>query len=268
LITLKIDDLAPPRAPPSGLPPRFAAVITAAGSSSRMGGGLKKEYRPLPGAFAPDGSPLTVLGAALGAFAADSRVSPIVIVHPLDSESGEFAARAALRAYAAAARDTRLLFIPGGENRRVSVYHALTLLSAYRPEFVLIHDGARPWLEKELLDRIIGGLERHDAVIPVMPLTETPKLIENGVVTEHLKRAAAFAAQTPQGFRFEKIYLAHRKAAERALHAGVEYTDDAEIYGAFAGTVAAAAGDARNRKITFPEDLPPDLQQFPASASF
>jgi 2-C-methyl-D-erythritol 4-phosphate cytidylyltransferase/2-C-methyl-D-erythritol 4-phosphate cytidylyltransferase/2-C-methyl-D-erythritol 2,4-cyclodiphosphate synthase len=224
-----------------------------------MGGGLKKEYRTLPGALSDGGGgALTVLGAALSAFAADSRISPIVIVHPLDAETGEFAARAALETYAQAARENRLLFVPGGENRRVSVYHALALLSAYRPDFVLIHDGARPWLEKELLDRIIGGLARHDAVIPVMPLTETPKLIADGVVTEHLRRAAVSAAQTPQGFRFEKIYLAHRKAAERALHAGAEYTDDAEIYGAFAGTVAVTAGDARNRKITFPEDLPPE----------
>ena len=225
-----------------------------------MGGGLKKEYRPLPGAFAVDGRPLTVLGAALGAFAADLRIAPLVVVHPLDDESGEFAARAALGSYAAEARENRLLFVPGGENRRVSVYHALALLSAYRPEFVLIHDGARPWLGKELVERVIGGLEQHDAVIPVMPLTETPKLIENGVVVEHLKRSAAAAAQTPQGFRFEQIYLAHRKAAERALRTGAEFTDDAEIYGAFAGTVAVVDGEARNRKITFPEDLAPIIQ--------
>jgi 2-C-methyl-D-erythritol 4-phosphate cytidylyltransferase/2-C-methyl-D-erythritol 2,4-cyclodiphosphate synthase len=72
-------------------------------------------------------------------------------------------------------------------------------------------------------------------------------------ITRHLRRADLYTAQTPQGFRFRSILDAHEKAVETTLPA--EYTDDAEVWGEFAGRVALVAGDPENRKITFPEDL-------------
>jgi 2-C-methyl-D-erythritol 4-phosphate cytidylyltransferase len=238
--------------------PAIAAVITAAGSSRRMGG-IKKEYRPLGDGFVDNtGKPLTVLGAAVRAFAASGRISLIVISVPPDPAAGEFAARRALPGDLPAkeARGPAVLFVPGGPTRRASVYHALSLLEAYKPGYVLIHDGARPWIDAALIERTIEAVLCHRAVVPVMPLTETPKEFDGaGFVRRHLRRASIGAAQTPQGFAFPEILRAHERAAERELREAYEYTDDAEVWGEFAGPVAVIPGSPANRKITFPEDL-------------
>lgn len=235
----------------------IAVVISAAGSSRRMGG-IKKEYCPLgPDYTDNEGKPLTVLGAAVSAFAASPRIETIVITVPLNAEIGEFAARESLPdRFLGGEVPPRILFIPGGMNRRISVHHALTLLAGYYPDYVLIHDGARPWIDRDLIERIIDGVIQHRAVIPCLPLIETPKEIDDrGFVRRHLKRAYVETAQTPQAFAYPEILAAHEQAAERELHECIEYTDDAEVWGEFIGPVAVIQGSAANRKITFPEDL-------------
>ncbi|MDR2021191.1 MAG: 2-C-methyl-D-erythritol 4-phosphate cytidylyltransferase [Treponema sp.] len=236
--------------------PSVAAVITAAGSGSRIGG-LKKEYRPLGGECDDQGRPLTILGASVRVFAASPRIDTLVITVPADPERGEWAARKALPQSLLAPASKRLLFVPGGPTRRSSVHHALSLLEAYNPGYVLIHDGARPWIDAGLIERIIDGALAHGAAIPLLPLTETPKEIDGqGFIKRHLRRALVGGAQTPQGFVFPRILRAHEQAAERELREGRDYTDDAEIWGEFAGPVAVIPGSSANRKISFPEDLP------------
>jgi 2-C-methyl-D-erythritol 4-phosphate cytidylyltransferase len=235
-----------------------AAVITAAGSSRRMGGGIKKEYRLLiPGVADDEGKPLTVLGSAVRAFTADPRIGLIVIAVPANRETGEAAARAALpAALLKGGLRPRLLFVPGGPTRRSSVHHALALLSAYSPQYVLIHDGGRPWVDGALIGRTIDAVIQRRAAVPLLPLTETPKEFDQtGTVVRHLRRSFVGAAQTPQGFAFPDILQAHEKAAEREILEQYEYTDDAEIWGEFIGPVWVVDGSPRNRKITFPEDL-------------
>jgi 2-C-methyl-D-erythritol 4-phosphate cytidylyltransferase len=220
-------------------------------------GGRKKEYRTLGGTDDGEGKPLSVLGAAALAFASVPRIDPLVMVVPADGEQGEYAARCCLPARVLdPGAKPRILFVPGGLTRRVSVHHGLALLEAYRPGLVLIHDGARPWVEGDLIERTIDGAIKYRAAIPVMPLTETPKEVgQGGIILRHLRRTLLVTAQTPQGFVFPEILRAHEKAAEKELAAGVEYTDDAEIWGEFCGPVASIPGSAGNRKITFPGDL-------------
>lgn len=236
----------------------IAAVITAAGASTRMGG-VKKEYRPLgDGIYDSAGKPLSVLGAAVLAFAACPEVDLIVITVPNNSETGEAAARAVLPAFPEhIVKKPKILFVPGSNTRRASVHHALALLSAYNVDYVLIHDGARPWIEPALIQQIIQSVKEHRAVIPVMGLVETPKeLDEQGFITRHLKRSRIVTAQTPQAFAFADILAAHEKAAQIELETGREFTDDAEVWGQFIGPVYTIQGDMKNKKITFPEDLP------------
>ncbi|MFP3043261.1 2-C-methyl-D-erythritol 4-phosphate cytidylyltransferase [Treponema primitia] len=237
----------------------IAAVIAAAGSSNRMGGGLKKEYRPLgPGIDDAQGRPLTVLGAAVGAFAANPRIGIIVIIVPANPDSGEAAARSALPSSSLlnAGRRPRILFTSGGPTRRSSVHRALAMLSAYNPDYVLIHDGGRPWVDGLLIERTIDAVLRYSAVVPLLPLTETPKEFDKaGFVTRHLRRSSVGGAQTPQGFAFREILRAHELAAEREARENYEYTDDAEVWAEFIGPVAVVEGSPKNRKITFPEDL-------------
>jgi 2-C-methyl-D-erythritol 4-phosphate cytidylyltransferase len=235
-----------------------AAIIAAAGSSRRMGAGVKKEYRPLgAGIDDADGRPLTVLGAAVGAFAANPRISLVVIVVPVGVEYGQAAARAALPpSLFLPGKHPPIFFVSGGSSRRASVHNALTMLSAYNPGYVLIHDGSRPWVDGLLIEKTIETLLRCQAVVPLLPLTETPKEFDgSGFVTRHLRRSFVGAAQTPQGFAFRELLRAHALAAERERLDRYEYTDDAEVWGEFIGPVAVVEGSPRNKKITFPEDL-------------
>jgi 2-C-methyl-D-erythritol 4-phosphate cytidylyltransferase/2-C-methyl-D-erythritol 4-phosphate cytidylyltransferase/2-C-methyl-D-erythritol 2,4-cyclodiphosphate synthase len=239
----------------------WAVIITAAGSSARMGGG-KKEYRPLPERFDGDGKPLSVLGAAVSAFAACAEIKIMVITVPPEGEDGEAAARRVLPARFPQGEGPELLFAPGGRTRRASVHRALALLEPHAPAYVLIHDGARPWVSPPLIRAVMAAAVRYGAALPVLPLVETPKELapapEPGVffVRRHLRRARLGAAQTPQGFAFPAILRAHQKAADREGPGEFEYTDDAEIWGEFCGPVAAVPGSPENRKITFPGDLP------------
>lgn len=232
----------------------IAAVITAAGLSSRMGG-VKKEYRPLGPELRSDGKPITVLDSAVRAFRSVPRVNAIVITVPLE---GETAAREALDPlFLGPGVRPPIIFVPGGNSRRSSVHHALTLLTAYHPDFVLIHDGARPWVSPDLINRTIDALIQFRAVIPVTPLVETPKEIDpSGTVIRHLRRASVVSAQTPQGFAFPEILQAHEQAGEQEISMGREFTDDAEVWGSCMGPVTVIPGEGGNRKITFPEDLP------------
>jgi 2-C-methyl-D-erythritol 4-phosphate cytidylyltransferase/2-C-methyl-D-erythritol 4-phosphate cytidylyltransferase/2-C-methyl-D-erythritol 2,4-cyclodiphosphate synthase len=269
----------------------FSAIITAAGSSTRMcgrmgghadgcAGGLKKEYRTLPeslgGGYDSRGKPLTVLGAAVSAFAFFDRIGRIVITVPADPESGEYAARRALpEDVLEGGQEPRILFVPGGKTRRESVHHALSLLAAYDPSCVLIHDGNRPWISVSLINAVMEAALEYGAVIPALPLTETPKELDlvsphgaaeipdaakntasavSGFIRRHLRRSSVFTAQTPQAFSFPAILAAHEKAAEKERD-GFEYTDDAEIWGEFHGPVAVIPGEYANKKITFPADL-------------
>ncbi|MDR2952325.1 MAG: 2-C-methyl-D-erythritol 4-phosphate cytidylyltransferase [Treponema sp.] len=235
----------------------IAAVICAAGFSTRMGG-VKKEYQKLNSLA---GSP-TVLQAAVSAFASVSSVEIIVITVPSGGEAG---ARNALSPELLSAQKPKLLFVTGGLTRRESAFNALSFLAAYNPSYVLIHDGARPWVSPRLIEAVIEAVKKHGAAVPLLPLTDTPKECDAPLwagqsqtdapavfINRHLKRPYIGIAQTPQGFAFPAILRAHEKAA--SLN-GEEFTDDAEVWGRFCGQVAAVPGSKENRKITFPLDI-------------
>ncbi|MCL2264824.1 MAG: 2-C-methyl-D-erythritol 4-phosphate cytidylyltransferase [Treponema sp.] len=221
-----------------------AAIILAAGSSSRMGG-VKKEFQKLENG-------LTVLGNSVRVFASSPLIQNIVIVIP---ENSEAEAKAALPQEYIKNQNLRIIFVTGGNTRRASVLNALTALTVFSPRYVLIHDGARPWLSLSLVERLITDVKKYDAVIPVLQLTDTPKELKiknkEWKITRHLNRASIGAAQTPQAFKFPEILNAHSKAAQ----VDEEFTDDAEIWGRFCGLVSAIPGEPENRKITFKEDL-------------
>lgn len=233
---------------------KIAALICAAGSSTRMGG-IKKEYRSLQ---EKDGRSLSVLGTAVSVFASCPEISYIAISVPPDSENGEVAARKAIPEDLLGHNTVpRIIFVHGGIKRRQSVHNALRLLASFDIDMVLIHDGARPWVDKALIRRVIQAAEKKGAAIPVMPLVETPKELDaGGMIIHHPPRASLCTAQTPQAFLFPEILKAHDQAAVEEETTGREFTDDAEVWGAYCGMVASVSGSVLNKKITFPEDLP------------
>ncbi|MDR2794134.1 MAG: 2-C-methyl-D-erythritol 4-phosphate cytidylyltransferase [Treponema sp.] len=119
----------------------IAAVITAADSSTRMGGKKKKPCSS--GNFRS-------VGAAVGVFASIGRIGPIIITVPPNADNGEYAARRALRRR----QDiSAIFFAPGIASRRISVHQALSTLTGFKPDYVLIHDGAHLWIRPALVDR-------------------------------------------------------------------------------------------------------------------
>ena len=231
---------------------KIAIVITAAGSSTRMGGSVKKEYLPLG-----EG---TVLSTCVKAFENASRdkehpfeISHMIITVPMN---GVTEASEAVSAFFEFDDDMKekVEYVQGGYTRQKSVLNALDHIkkSPVQPDIVLIHDGARPFVSERLIHYVLVAVQEFEAAAPGITPTDTIKGIdETGFIVEHLERSALTAIQTPQGFVFSKFYDAHKKAAAD----GHDYTDDTEIWGKYCGNVKLVAGEAKNIKITYPGDL-------------
>lgn len=140
--------------------------------------------------------------------------------------------------------------VPGGERRQDSVRAGLAALPSGCAT-VLVHDGARPLVTGEIIDRVLRRLAVGDCegVIPVLPMTDTVKKVEGDRVTATLDRATMVTVQTPQGFTRSVLADAHASS-------DTDVTDDAAMVEAAGGTVAVVEGDASNIKITYPDDLP------------
>jgi 2-C-methyl-D-erythritol 4-phosphate cytidylyltransferase/2-C-methyl-D-erythritol 2,4-cyclodiphosphate synthase len=208
------------------------ALVVAAGRGTRFGGAVPKQYLPLAGA--------TVLRFAVATLAGHPRIANVLVaIRPEDRAL-----------FDRAVSGLRLLApVPGGPTRQDSVRLGLEALAAHRPERVLIHDGARPFPDAGLIDRVIDGLERAPAAIPCLPLRDTIKRVENGVIRATIDRSVLWRAQTPQGFHFEPILAAHRAAVDCTL------TDDAAVAEAAGLAPQLVDGSEGNLKVTTPEDL-------------
>ena len=215
----------------------IVALVVAAGRGARAGdGGLLKQYRPIAG--------VPLLAHTLAALLATARIDRVVPV--IGKEQAEL--------YAALGLDDPRLAPPviGGETRQVSVFKGLEALAADAPDMVLIHDGARPFVDAAVIDSVIAALDDADGALPVTLVTDTIKRSTDGrTVGGTEDRTQLFAAQTPQGFHFAPIYEAHRRAI--AMSDG--FTDDAAIAEWAGRSVALAQGDARNFKVTLPGDF-------------
>jgi 2-C-methyl-D-erythritol 4-phosphate cytidylyltransferase / 2-C-methyl-D-erythritol 2,4-cyclodiphosphate synthase len=216
-----------------------AALIVAAGRGARVAneGGRPKQYCSVGG--------LPVLARSLAAFASHPRIGEIqVVINPDD-----------VRFYADATRsfvDRLRSPVTGGARRQDSVRAGLEALAPEAPSSVLIHDAARPFVDPELIDRVIGGLDAHEAALPCVRVTDTLKWVSRGKVVGTAERDQLFRAQTPQGFKFAAILAAHREAANEPAR---EFTDDAAVAEWYGLDVALVEGAEDNRKITTAEDL-------------
>jgi len=151
----------------------------------------------------------------------------------------------------------------GGENRQASVLAGLEALGAHDPDSVLIHDGARPFVEKRTIDAVLSKLSSFDGAICATPVCDTLKREgENGCIQETVLRKGLWRAQTPQGFRFTSILEAHRKA----FSAGeISFSDDAGLAEWAGLRVALVLGLESNIKLTTLEDLGLAQQRIDAS---
>ena len=142
--------------------------------------------------------------------------------------------------------------IPGGKERYDSVYEGL--LACRDTEYVLIHDGARPFITEEIIRRGIQGVEKTGACVIGMPSKDTVKIADTqGYVAETPERSSVWTIQTPQIFEYNLIREAHEKIRCRDMSA---ITDDAMVVEQETGVkIVLVEGSYKNLKITTPEDL-------------
>jgi len=200
---------------------RVAGIVPAAGAGVRLGGGVPKAWRLL------GGRPMVSYAVDLLSAACDL----VVVAAPPGFD----------------APDVGATVVPGGATRSASVRLALALLDD-DVEYVLVHDAARPFAPPSVVARVLDALRAGEqAVIPVLPVTDTLKRVVGTEVLATVDRSDLVAAQTPQAFRAAVLRQAHRE--------GADATDDAALLESMGATVRTVPGDPRNLKLTVPHDL-------------
>jgi 2-C-methyl-D-erythritol 4-phosphate cytidylyltransferase/2-C-methyl-D-erythritol 2,4-cyclodiphosphate synthase len=132
------------------------------------------------------------------------------------------------------------------------VRNGLEALAPRRPEIVLVHDAARPFVAAEMIRRVVAACDESHGAIPALPVTETLKRARDGIIEETVPRESLFAAQTPQAFPFAPLLEAHRKAAAAGRD---DLTDDAAVAALSGLAVRIVDGDRDNMKLTIPADF-------------
>lgn len=213
-----------------------AAVVVAAGQGLRAG-------QPLPKQFAPwRGKP--VIRHSVEALAS-AGVKPILVVIPQGAETLAAEALSGIEG---------ILFTNGGETRQESVRLGLEVLVGGDPDFVLIHDAARPLLPAAVIGRLLAALDDHEGAIPVLPVADSLAHAETSgdgeVMGAPARREDLRRVQTPQAFRFHRILGAHR-AWDSPTNAG----DDAQVAQASGMEIALVEGDEALHKLTYSSDF-------------
>jgi len=208
------------------------ALIVAAGAGTRLGGEVPKQYLPLGGR--------AVLRHSVETFLRHPAVSGV---------------RAVISPEHRALYDDAVAGLPilppvsGGASRQDSVRNGLESLAELRPDRVLIHDAARPFLTADIVDRTLAALDDAPGAVVAVPVTDTLKRGNDGRVAGTVDRIALWRAQTPQAFRYADILAAHRQAKGAAM------TDDAAVAEAAGLPVKLVMGADDNFKITTADDL-------------
>lgn len=208
-------------------------VIVAAGSASRMGG-IDKVMAPL------DGEPMIV--RTVRAFQNCDAIASIVIVTREDL----------IRPISGLCRDMGKVaaVVAGGKTRQESVHLGLNALPK-GTKLAAVHDGARPLISWQVIDRVVRAANTYGAAAPAVPVKDTIKVVAGGLVKETPDRSTLMAVQTPQVFDFDLLRGALRKAEED----GATVTDDCSAVERTGMKIKIVEGDERNLKVTTPMDL-------------
>ncbi len=211
-------------------------VIVAAGNGSRMGGTVRKPYLEL------GGTPILIKTIQQFIHVPDI-IESVLVVHSEEIErTSQLLQKYSIR---------NITVVVGGKERQDSVIAGVHALSS-TIDTVLIHDGARPFVSKKLIDTIIQEVQQRKAVIPAIPVKDTIKIVQdNGVIERTPDRKGLWAAQTPQAFSRSYLLRAFAEADTK----GITATDDASILEALGYEVYVTTGESTNIKITTQEDL-------------
>ena len=209
------------------------AVIVAAGTASRMGG-IDKIMEPL------DGEPMVM--RSIRTFQDCDAIREIVVVTRQDLIVPIMSLCAGI--------DKVKAVVAGGSSRPESVNAGLNALSD-KVKLAAIHDGARPLITWQVIDRVVRAANSYGAAAPGIPVKDTIKAVTGGVVKETPDRKTLRAIQTPQVFDVALL----RGALKKAKDDGAEITDDCSAVERMGMSVKIVEGDERNLKVTTPMDL-------------
>lgn len=226
------------------MPEKNVAIVLAGGSGKRMNSDIHKQFLLL------QGRPLIFY--ALNAFEKSS-IDEIILVSATGEQ--EYCQQNIVDRY----HFTKVKkVVPGGQERYHSVAAGLNSIESC--DYVYIHDGARPFLREEVINRAMENVRKYKACITGVPVYDTIKRTDsNGVVTQTIPRENLWSVQTPQCFSYEIIKKAYDKllVKEKTLEKeGIKITDDAMVLETFSDIkVNVIMGDYNNRKVTTQEDL-------------
>ncbi len=213
------------------------AIIAAAGQGTRMGAGRAKQFLELAG------TPIII--HTLRRFEECAEIQATVVVLPAPDVAG-FLALAGKYGLLKLSR-----VVQGGETRAESVWRGLQYVRAATAEIIAVHDGVRPFVTPEEISLTVRAAKEYGAAILTAPATDTIKEIQDGQIVRTHARGALRRALTPQCFRYELL----RRAYENAPNHGADATDCSALVEQLGEPVAIVEGDARNIKITRPEDI-------------
>ncbi len=209
-----------------------ALLIVAAGRGLRLKSDVPKQYIEIAG--------MSILRHALEAFKDSFLFDHFqIVIHPDDKELF----------YKSVKGLENIHMNHGGKSRQESVLLGLEAMREIDPEFIWIHDAARPFVSQKILQNIGDVLGEYGAVIPALPVIDTLKKSSGTAIEETIDRKNLYRAQTPQAFRFKPLFIAHQRTK------GQNLTDDASIAEAIKMKVEMIAGDENNFKITTTEDI-------------
>jgi 2-C-methyl-D-erythritol 4-phosphate cytidylyltransferase len=212
----------------------LSAVVVAAGRSQRMG--FDKLLTPLAG------KPL-LLHTLDRLFRTEAPREIVLVVRPGSEMEMQ-------QVIAPLGRSTAIRLVPGGAQRQDSVWNGLNAVSP-ESEFVMVHDAARPFVTKELIDTVLAAAKLSDAAVCGSPCSDSLKEVgEDGLVTRTVDRSRLWTVQTPQIFRTQLL----RHAYEGALATGAVFTDDTAVVEAMGHPVRIVLYHGINLKVTTPID--------------
>jgi len=222
---------------------KYAAIVLSAGVGSRMKSDIPKQYMDLAGK--------PVIYYSLRAFE-DAGFSSIILVCGKDDV--EYCQQEIVRKHGL---NKVTAVVPGGKERYHSVFEGLR--AVHEADYVFIHDGARPMLTQEIIERLKEAVEKEEAAVAGMPVKDTIKIVdEEGYVADTPERQYVWQVQTPQCFAYPIIYDAYKSIMQDEEEGWTlpKITDDAMVLEyATDHEVKMVEADYRNIKITTPEDL-------------
>ena len=205
-------------------------ILLAAGDSKRLKSNTPKPYNKV--------NNKTLLEHSLHAFQNFSKIKKTVIVY--NKKHKKYLNKLNLKNF---------LKIEGGKTRQESTFKALKKIKKMNCKKVLIHDVARPFPSKKIINEIINNLRANHAVVPIIKVNDATKRVEKNIIFKNIQRNSLRFSQTPQGFTFKKIYEKHKK------NINASFDDDSALFTEDKEKVVTINGSKTNLKITDREDI-------------